>query len=104
MLADLKNVGFDPLAIGRKLRVKAVLTGRICVRSSRLRLQIDLIDTVTGQELWGDQYDRDLTELFKVQDEVSTEVSHTLRLKLSGRTKRELPDVIQTTSRHTAST
>jgi TolB-like protein/tetratricopeptide (TPR) repeat protein len=84
MLADLKNVGFDPLAIGRKLRVKAVLTGRICVRSSRLRLQIDLIDTVTGQELWGDQYDRDLTELFKVQDEVSTEVSHTLRLKLSG--------------------
>lgn len=84
MLADLKDIGFDPLAIGRKLQVKAVLTGRICVRSTRLRLQVDLMDTVNGQELWGDQYDRELTELFKVQDEVSTEVSHKLRLRLSG--------------------
>jgi TolB-like protein/Tfp pilus assembly protein PilF len=95
MLADLKDVGFDPLAIGRKLRVKAVLTGRLCVRSTRLRLQIDLIDTTTGQELWGEQYDRELTELFKVQDEVSTEVSHKLRVKLSGE------DQTQVTRRYT---
>jgi TolB-like protein/tetratricopeptide (TPR) repeat protein len=95
MLADLKDIGFDPLAIGRKLQVKAVLTGRICVRSTRLRLQVDLIDTVTGQELWGDQYDRELTQLFKVQDEVSTEVSHKLRLKLSGE------DQTQVTRRYT---
>jgi len=95
MLADLKDIGFDPLAIGRKLQVKAVLTGRICVRSTRLRLQVDLIDTVNGQELWGDQYDRELTELFKVQDEVSTEVSHNLRLRLSGE------DQTQVTRRYT---
>ena len=95
MLADLKDIGFDPLAIGRKLQVKAVLTGRICVRSTRLRLQVDLIDTVNGQELWGDQYDRELTELFKVQDEVSTEVSHKLRLRLSGE------DQTQVTRRYT---
>src|SRR6184192_4228877 len=68
LLADLKDIGFDPLAIGRKLQVKAVLTGRICVRSTRLRLQVDLIDTINGQELWEDQYDRELTQLFKVQD------------------------------------
>jgi len=95
MLADLKDIGFNPLAIGRKLQVKAVLTGRICVRSTRLRLQVDLIDTVNGRELWGDQYDRELTELFKVQDEVSTEVSHKLRLKLSGQ------DQTQVTRRYT---
>src|SRR5205823_2817515 len=95
MLADLKDIGFDPLAIGRKLQVKAVLTGRICVRSTRLRLQVDLIDTVNGQELWGDQYDRELTQLFKVQDEVSIEVSHKLRLKLSGE------DQTQVTRRYT---
>ena len=95
MLADLKDIGFHPLAIGRKLQVKAVLTGRICVRSTRLRLQVDLIDTVNGQELWGDQYDRELTELFKVQDEVSTEVSHKLRLRLSGK------DQTQVTRRYT---
>ena len=95
MLADLKDIGFDPLAIGRKLQVKAVLTGRICVRSTRLRLQVDLIDTINGQELWGDQYDRELTELFKVQDEVSTEVSHKLRLRLSGE------DQTQVTRRYT---
>src|SRR3954470_10277729 len=95
MLADLKDIGFDPLAIGRKLQVKAVLTGRICVRSTRLRLQVDLIDTISGRELWGDQYDRELTQLFKVQDEVSTEVSHKLRLKLSGE------DQTQVTRRYT---
>jgi tetratricopeptide (TPR) repeat protein len=45
---------------------------------------MDLVDTVSGEELWGDQFDRDLTELFVVQDEISREVSQKLRLKMTG--------------------
>jgi Putative Zn-dependent protease, contains TPR repeats len=43
-----------------------------------------VVDAEDGAELWGDQYDRDLTELFSVQDEISREVSQRLRLKMTG--------------------
>jgi len=58
------------------------LTGRIWQRANKLRLHIDLLDTANGQEIWGDQYDADLAELFTVQDSISREVSHKLRLKI----------------------
>lgn len=74
----------DPLAIGRKLGVKAVLIGRLWQRSKKLRLHVDLLETGDGEEIWGDQYDRDLTELFAVQDDISREVSLKLRLKITG--------------------
>ena len=74
----------DPLEIGRSLGARAVLIGRIWQRDNRLRLHVDLVDTDDGVELWGDQYDRDLTELFSVQDEISREVSQRLRLKMTG--------------------
>ncbi len=83
-LSSSRDANINPLAMGRRLHAKAVLIGRIWERGSRLRLQVDLVHTATGQELWGDQYDCDLKELFKLQDEVSTEVSRQLRLKLSG--------------------
>jgi TolB-like protein len=79
-----KDQEFDLQLIGRKLSVRTVLTGRIWHRNGRLRLQVDLVDTANGQELWGNQYDRDLTELFSVQDEIAREVSHELRLRLTG--------------------
>ena len=80
----------DPLAIGRKLGVKAVLTGRIWQRANKLRLHVDLLDTANGEEIWGDQYDSDLTELFAMQDSISREVSQKLRLKMTGETESRL--------------
>jgi TolB-like protein len=80
----------DPLAIGRKLGVRAVLIGRIWQRTNKLRLHVDLLDTANGEEIWGDQYDRNLTELFAVQDEISREVSQKLRLKMSGEAESRL--------------
>src|SRR5215470_3453612 len=74
----------DPLAIGRKLGVRAVLTGRIWQRENKLRLHVDLLDVANGEEIWGDQYDSDLTQLFTLQDSISREVSQKLRLKITG--------------------
>jgi len=80
----------DPLAIGRKLGVRAVFTGRIWQRASKLRIHVDLLDTANGQEIWGDQYDSDLTELFSVQDSISHEVSQKLRLRMPGEAEGRL--------------
>ncbi len=80
----------DPLAIGRELCVRAVLTGRIWQRANKLRLHVDLLDTANGEEIWGDQYDSDLTELFAVQDSISREVSRNLRLKMTGEAEERL--------------
>ena len=80
----------DPLAIGRKLGVRAVLIGSIWQRANKLRVHVDLLDTTKGEEIWGDQYDSDLTELFAVQDSISREVSHKLRLKVTGATESRL--------------
>ena len=85
----------DAQAIGRRFNVRAVLFGRILQRDSKLRLQVDLVDTVNGEELWGDQYDRDLTEIFAVQDEISREVSQKLRLRMTGE------DTARLTKQHT---
>jgi TolB-like protein/Tfp pilus assembly protein PilF len=80
----------NPLAIGRKLSVRAVLTGRIWQRGNKLRLHVDLLDTANGEEMWGDQYDSDLTELFTVQDSISREVSRKLRLRMTGEAESRL--------------
>jgi TolB-like protein/DNA-binding SARP family transcriptional activator len=80
----------DPLAVGRSVGARAVLIGRIWQRDSKLRLHMDLLDTANGEELWGDQYDRELAELFSVQDEISREVSQRLRLKMTGEAEKRL--------------
>ena len=88
--ASGENQQSDPLAIGRRLGVKAVLTGRIWQRANMLRLHVDLLNPANGEEIWGDQYDRDLTELFAVQDEISREVSQKLRLRMTGEDENRL--------------
>lgn len=83
-VSSYKHHETDPKAIGRSFNVRALLFGRIWVRANKLRLHVDLVDTTNGEELWGEQYDRDLAEIFSVQDEIAREVSQKLRLKLTG--------------------
>jgi TolB-like protein/tetratricopeptide (TPR) repeat protein len=88
--ANEESCKSDPLAIGRRLCVRAVLTGTIWQRANKLRLHVDLLDTANGEEIWGDQYDSDLTELFAVQDSISREVSRKLRLRMTGEAENRL--------------
>jgi DNA-binding winged helix-turn-helix (wHTH) protein/tetratricopeptide (TPR) repeat protein len=75
-------------AFGRKFSVGTAITGRLLQRRTKLRLQVDLVDTKTGETLWADQYDRDFAELFLVQDDVVREVSKQLRLNLGEKNTR----------------
>jgi serine/threonine-protein kinase len=85
----------DPQAVGRELGVRAVLTGRIMQSGGSLRIGTELVDVATGSQLWGAHYDRKLGDIFAVQDEISTEISDKLRIRLTRAEKKQL------TKRHT---
>ena len=85
----------DPQAVGRELGVRAVLTGRIMQSGGSLRIGTELVDVATGSQLWGAQYDRKLGDIFVIQDEISSEISGKLRLRLTRAEKKQL------TKRHT---
>jgi eukaryotic-like serine/threonine-protein kinase len=89
-VARYKGRDIDPQAIGRELNVRAVLTGRIMQRGSSLRVGTELVDVVTGSQLWGAQYDRKPDDIFAVQDDISNEISGKLRLQLTGPEKKQL--------------
>ncbi len=79
-----------PQAIGRELRVRAVLTGRIMQGGGSLRISTELVDVATGFQLWCAQYDRKSGDIFALQDEISTEISGKLQLQITRAQKKRL--------------
>jgi len=74
----------DPQAIGRELKVGAVLTGRVVQQGDRLNVQAELVDVENGMQLWGRQYEHELVDLLTVQNDLAAEISQALSLKISG--------------------
>jgi len=74
----------DPMAVGKELGVRAVLTGRIMQRGDSLKISVELVDVRDNKQLWGEQYERKVSDLLSVQREIAKEISSNLRLKLSG--------------------
>ncbi len=85
-----KGRGIDPQAVGRELNVRAVLTGRMMQSGGSLRIGTELVDVATGSQLWGAQYDRKPGDIFAIQDDISSEISGNLRLKLTRSEKKRL--------------
>jgi eukaryotic-like serine/threonine-protein kinase len=85
-----KGASVDPLAAGRDLNVRSVLTGRVLESHGGLRLSVELVDVVDGSLLWSRQYSRQLEHIFTLQEEISREIADSLRLKLSPSQKRKL--------------
>jgi eukaryotic-like serine/threonine-protein kinase len=77
-----KNRGDDLRAIGEKLNVGAVLEGSVRKAGNRVRVTAQLIDIGNGYQLWSESFDRDLADIFAVQDEIARAVVAALRLKL----------------------
>lgn len=76
--------------IGKELSVKAVLTGRIISRGDNLNIQVELVDIQKQAQLWGEQYNRPMSDFLTVQQEIAGTISEKLRLKLSGTEKEKL--------------
>jgi serine/threonine protein kinase/Flp pilus assembly protein TadD len=85
-----KGRDVDPQKVGRDLGVRAVLTGRVAQRGDTLSIRADLVDAVEGSQLWGEQYNRKLSDIFALQEEIAKEISEKLRLKLTGEEKQRL--------------
>jgi adenylate cyclase len=69
--------------VGKCLGVRYVLEGSVRKAGGRVRITAQLIDTTTGGHLWGERFDRDLTDIFAVQDDVTAKIVTALSLNLS---------------------
>src|SRR5439155_22251156 len=78
----------DVLEVGRALRVRAVLTGRLLQRGGRLTLKAELVHMEDGTLLWGERYDRELSDLLAVEEALAQDIVGQLQLHLSGDTQR----------------
>src|SRR6266487_1225511 len=85
-----KQKDVDPRQVGRELGVAAVLTGKVRQMQDALNVQVDLVDAVTGAEIWGAGYDRKITDLLAVKQAIAQEVAAKLKLKLSTEEQRRL--------------
>ena len=82
---QFKGKNLDVADIGRKLNVAHVLEGSVRKDGTRLRITAQLIKSGTGFHMWSQTFERDASDVFKVQDEISTAIAKTLEAKLSGR-------------------
>ena len=85
-----KGKHVDPRKAGHELNVGAVLMGRIVQRGESLNIQTELVDVENVSQLWGQQYDRKLSDIIVVQEEISKAVTARLGLRPSGEVERRL--------------
>ena len=78
-----KGRSVDVRTVGRDLGVRSVLEGSIRRAGNRVRITAQLSDAATGAHLWADRYDRDLTDIFEVQDEVVAKIVGVLAVTLT---------------------
>jgi adenylate cyclase len=72
----------DVQQVAKQLNVSHVLEGSVRKAGGRVRINAQLIDGTTGKHLWADRYDRDLTDIFEIQDEISKAIVDALKVKL----------------------
>ena len=85
-----KGRQIDPQAVGRELNVRTLLMGRLVQRGDELSISVELVDVRDNRRLWGEQYNRKLSDITAVQTEIAQQISEKLRLRLTGEEKKRL--------------
>jgi adenylate cyclase len=80
-----KGKSEDIRSIGKKLGVATVLEGSVRKAEGRLRITAQLVNTESGYHLWSERYDRDLKDIFAIQDEIARSIAATLKVTLTPR-------------------
>ena len=80
----------DVRAIGRMLGADTLLEGSVRKDGDRLRVTAQLIDAVDGLHLWSERYDRELRDVFAIQEEIATKIVQALRVEISEKERRGL--------------
>jgi serine/threonine protein kinase/Tfp pilus assembly protein PilF len=90
---QFKNAAADLREIGNALRVDTVLEGRVRKSDHRLRITVQLIDAARGFHLWSESFDRELRDVFAIQQEIAHNVVRSLQVTLSPQEKGALAEV-----------
>ena len=85
-----KNQSVDVTDVARKLGVSHVLEGSVRKAGNRVRITAQLIDGSSGGHVWAERYDRDLTDIFAIQDEISKAIVAALKVKLQPEEKKAI--------------
>jgi serine/threonine-protein kinase len=83
-----KGKPVEPAAAALDLKVAAVVTGRVTERSGRLMVQVELVDSRTGAQLWGERYDRPAADLLTIERDITKDIVDSLQMRLTGEEKK----------------
>lgn len=87
---SFKGKGADVRTIGQTLNVKTVLEGSVRKSGKQLRITAQLINASDGYQLWSERFDRQLEDVFEIQDEITLAIINVLKVKLFGNEKAAL--------------
>jgi serine/threonine-protein kinase len=87
---DPRDRGPDPRTIGRQLGVRAVVVGKVVQQGDRIHISVELVDVQTNRHLWGEEYERKLTDILSMQEDIARSVSASLRLRLTDQQQNRL--------------
>ena len=90
---QFKDLSADLREIGNRLRVETVLEGSVRKSDNRLRITVQLVEAARGFHLWSESYDRELRDVFAIQQEIARNVVRALRVTLSPKEKGALAEV-----------
>jgi eukaryotic-like serine/threonine-protein kinase len=85
-----KGTKTNPRTIGQTLNVRTVLTGSVRRSGNRLRVTSQLISAADGFHLWSERYDREMADVFAIQDEISQTIVSALQIRLTGTQAEQL--------------
>ena len=85
-----KQRNIEPQKIARELGVDALVMGRTVQRSNNLSVSAELVDAREDKQLWGEQYNSKLSDIFAVQESVVQQITEKLRLRLTGEERKRL--------------
>jgi serine/threonine-protein kinase len=87
----LKNHREDVRALGTRLNVSTVLDGSVRKSGNRLRITVQLSNVADGRTLWSERYDREMADIFTIQDDIAQTIVRTLRTTLLGELEDPTP-------------
>jgi tetratricopeptide (TPR) repeat protein len=76
--------------IGSQLHVRAVIVGRLSQRGDTVNVETEMVDVSNGSQIWGEQYRRKASDIATIQDDIASDISGQLRLRLTGEEKKRL--------------
>src|SRR5215208_6141340 len=86
----LKGKNEDLGEVGRKLKVSTVLDGSVRKMGNRLRITAQLVNVADGYQLWSERYDREMEDVFAIQDDISQSIVKALRVILTEGEKKQI--------------